>query len=172
MLPPLFLTPLKSDFILDMCASPGSKTLHLLEMLHQGEGCIVANEANINRINMLVNHVGCIPSDRIAITHHLAQDFPLHSLPQRFDRVLCDVPCSGDGTLVRTFASFLVEEKSRVVDLLESSLFLPASSSTVQYSKTWSAVLESGREASLQHLFLEPNRRRGRCCCSSSTVGF
>ena len=123
MLPPLFLTPSKSDFILDMCASPGSKTLHLLEILRNGNGCIIANEANINRINMLVNHISCIPSDRIAITHHLAQDFPVHSLPHLFDRVLCDVPCSGDGTLVCIFISFLVEEKSRVMDILESSLF-------------------------------------------------
>ena len=100
MLPPLFLAPSKEDFILDMCASPGSKTLHLLEILYGGNGCVVANEANMNRIGMLINHTSCIQSNHIAITHCLAQDFPLQTLSSPYDKVLCDVPCSGDGTLV------------------------------------------------------------------------
>lgn len=100
MLPPLFLAPSKEDCILDMCGSPGSKTLHLLEMIQQGNGCIVANEANMNRIGMLINHLSCCHSTKIAVTHCLAQDFPPTPLSSSFDKVLCDVPCSGDGTLV------------------------------------------------------------------------
>lgn len=99
MLPPLFLAPSKDDLLLDMCASPGSKTCHLLEMINHGHGCVIANEGNINRIGMLINHTSSFQSNHLAILHSLAQDFPLTHFPP-FDGVLCDVPCSGDGTLV------------------------------------------------------------------------
>lgn len=36
MIPPLLLDVQPSHYVLDMCASPGSKTAQMLEALHQG----------------------------------------------------------------------------------------------------------------------------------------
>lgn len=92
-----------------MCASPGSKSAQLVEMISGGEkeptGFVVANDADIKRAYMLVHQLLRVGMDHTIVTNHMGQDFPglwmentLHKC-QVFDRVLCDVPCSGDGTL-------------------------------------------------------------------------
>ena len=99
MLPPLFLQAEKDDLVLDMCAAPGSKTMQILEKVHTGTGAVIANDANERRARMLINQTSRMLSNHIAVTSHLGQNYP--SLGDSlFDKVLCDVPCSGDGTLV------------------------------------------------------------------------
>ena len=46
---------------------------------------------------MLVHHTKRLASPAIMVTNHPAQCYP--RLPIRLDRILADVPCSGDGTL-------------------------------------------------------------------------
>ena len=97
MIPPLLLNVDPNDVVLDMCAAPGSKTLQLLERVHGHDGIVIANDADSRRSYMLVNQTGHIVSNNIIITNHLGQLFPTL---QPVDKILCDVPCSGDGTLV------------------------------------------------------------------------
>lgn len=111
MIPPLFLDVKPHHRILDMCAAPGSKTFQLLEGLHQtsGEpsGVVIANDADTMRCNMLTHQSQRMKSPSIIVTNHEAQNFPsiLDSDPSSgdfevlYDRILCDVPCSGDGTM-------------------------------------------------------------------------
>lgn len=96
MLPPLLLDAQPNDIVLDMCAAPGSKTLQLLERVHGHAGFVIANDADSHRACMLINQTGRLRSNNIVVTNHLGQHFPSFAV----DRVLCDVPCSGDGTLV------------------------------------------------------------------------
>ncbi|CAD7699206.1 unnamed protein product [Ostreobium quekettii] len=112
MLPPLLLDVQPHHKVLDMCAAPGSKTFQLLEMLHAGEptapptGFVIANDADFQRCNLLVHQIKRVCSPALVITTHDAAHYP-YPKPRRreqqplldFDRVLCDVPCSGDGTL-------------------------------------------------------------------------
>ena len=118
MLPPLFLEVGPHHTVLDLCAAPGSKTSQMLEVMHwpQAEGgapptgFILANELQWRRANMLAHQVGRLGSPNMVVVNCDAQFFPEMSsaLPEggreifRFDRVLCDVPCSGDGTLRKT----------------------------------------------------------------------
>jgi tRNA (cytosine34-C5)-methyltransferase len=107
MIPPLLLDVQPDHFVLDMCASPGSKTSQMLEALHAREvnqivprGLIVANDNDSKRAYMLVHQLNRLRSTNIVITCHDAQMFP-NFMKKRgglFDRVLADVPCSGDGT--------------------------------------------------------------------------
>ncbi|XP_014494471.1 tRNA (cytosine(34)-C(5))-methyltransferase [Vigna radiata var. radiata] len=119
MVPPLFLDVHSNHFVLDMCAAPGSKTFQLLEILHHStkvgslpEGMVIANDLDIQRCNLLIHQTKRVCTANLIVTNHEAQHFPGCLLEKHydkmeldqeaqllFDRVLCDVPCSGDGTL-------------------------------------------------------------------------
>ncbi|KAI0565512.1 RNA (C5-cytosine) methyltransferase [Gracilaria domingensis] len=102
MIPPLLLDAQPGHAVLDMCAAPGSKTAQILEHLSErgiplsDPGLVIANDADIKRCWMLVHQLKRFASPHLVVTHHEAQHFPKF---MSFDRVLCDVPCTGDGTL-------------------------------------------------------------------------
>ncbi|KAI9511664.1 S-adenosyl-L-methionine-dependent methyltransferase [Russula earlei] len=124
MLPPLFLDVEPHHFVLDMCAAPGSKTSQLLESLHSSQsllescvppGLLIANDSDYKRTHLLIHQTARLPSPAFMVTNVDASIFPSLYLPPEsvadsserktrpssllFDRILCDVPCSGDGTI-------------------------------------------------------------------------
>ncbi|KAJ0252404.1 S-adenosyl-L-methionine-dependent methyltransferases superfamily protein [Hirschfeldia incana] len=113
MVPPLFLDVHPDHFVLDMCAAPGSKTFQLLEIMHEAaepgslpNGMVVANDVDYKRSNLLIHQTKRTCTTNLIVTNNEGQHFPncnsnrALSVDQLlFDRVLCDVPCSGDGTL-------------------------------------------------------------------------
>lgn len=100
MLPVIALEPQPGEFILDLCSSPGSKTTQIAAKM-KNEGTILANDLKIDRIMILSTNLercgvtNCIVSkkDAIALCASLAKS------EFKFDRILLDVPCSGEGTL-------------------------------------------------------------------------
>ena len=61
MLPVLALEPKKNELILDLCASPGSKTTQIATCM-QNKGTIIANEVSLGRIKILASNTercGC-----------------------------------------------------------------------------------------------------------------
>ena len=56
MLPPMMFDLNPGDIVLDMCASPGSKSTHLAEIL-SGNGGVIANDVSRSRTNTLVANV-------------------------------------------------------------------------------------------------------------------
>ncbi|XP_013138229.1 PREDICTED: tRNA (cytosine(34)-C(5))-methyltransferase [Papilio polytes] len=114
MIPPVVLDVQPHHKVLDMCAAPGSKTAQLIEFLHADEekvpsGFVMANDVDNSRCYMLVHQAKRLNSPCILITNHdsalmpaliTADDKdPTKTKPLKFDRILCDVPCSGDATL-------------------------------------------------------------------------
>jgi hypothetical protein len=95
MIPPYFLDVRPTDSVLDACAAPGSKTTQFLEMA--ASGSIVANEMDLRRCHDLVHQLQRVGTERCLVTCQMAQYLEIGD--ERFDRVLCDVPCSGDGTI-------------------------------------------------------------------------
>ncbi|KJH51572.1 NOL1/NOP2/sun family protein [Dictyocaulus viviparus] len=108
MIPPLLLNPQSHHLVLDMCAAPGSKTAQLVEMMHENtnnpSGMLVANDIDKKRCYMLIHQtlkrfhttncvVICEDAARMPV---LKRKDDVHL---KFDRILCDVICSGDGTL-------------------------------------------------------------------------
>lgn len=81
-----------------MCAAPGSKTLQLLEDVGP-TGLLMANDADLKRCYVLVHNTITVSMPSLVITNCDASRYP--SLPggMLFDKILADVPCSGDGTL-------------------------------------------------------------------------
>nr|CAD7396849.1 unnamed protein product [Timema cristinae] len=112
MIPPILLDVKSDHKVLDMCAAPGSKTSQLIELLHAEEmklptGLVVANDVDNNRCYMLVHQAKRLNSPCLIVTNHDSSVMPNFTVTPpdgesrmiKFDRVLCDVPCSGDGTL-------------------------------------------------------------------------
>ncbi|KAF9428163.1 hypothetical protein BGZ94_003204 [Podila epigama] len=115
MIPPLLLDVQPQHWVMDMCAAPGSKTAQIIEMVHANEqpkvvptGLILANDADYRRSHMLIHQTKRLQSPCLMVTNHDASLMPSlklapnkngEVLPFQFDRVLCDVPCSGDATL-------------------------------------------------------------------------
>lgn len=72
-----------------------------------GSGLLVANDADYRRAQIMVRQVKRVNSPCLIVTNHEAQMFPGVTVkhpdgtegPISFDRILADVPCSGDGTL-------------------------------------------------------------------------
>ncbi|KAF2020834.1 cytosine-5--methyltransferase NCL1 [Aaosphaeria arxii CBS 175.79] len=70
-------------------------------------GLLIANDTDYKRAGMLVHQVKRLNFPNLIVTQHDASIFPSIELPTapgqkkqylKFDRVLADVPCSGDGT--------------------------------------------------------------------------
>ncbi|KAG5473907.1 hypothetical protein LSCM1_04542 [Leishmania martiniquensis] len=105
MVPPLLLQVEPGMRVLDMCAAPGSKTSQILECLLAGgggdRGVVVANDVKASRLDILHRQTNRAAGAHlhVIITNTDAARFPLLPPEERFDRVLCDVMCSGDGTL-------------------------------------------------------------------------
>eukprot|EP00494_Astrolonche_serrata_P029521 UN29788 len=123
MIPPLLLNVKPHHKVLDVCAAPGSKTCQILEALHRDEkgefipipkGFVIANDADTKRGRMLVHQLQrfnsanflvmnlfgqCIPRFHEGQFPKPGEDFKKSSESIVFDRILCDVPCSGDGTV-------------------------------------------------------------------------
>ncbi|CCE64226.1 hypothetical protein TPHA_0H00150 [Tetrapisispora phaffii CBS 4417] len=112
MLPPILLDVKPHHTVLDMCAAPGSKTAQLMESLHidsdEPSGFVIANDADNKRSHLLVHQLKRLSTSNVLIVNHDAQFFPNLKINTKdassqedlkFDRILCDVPCSGDGTM-------------------------------------------------------------------------
>jgi len=96
MVPVLALDPKPGEIILDICASPGSKTTQISENL-ANKGVVIANEVMSQRSNTLVSNVKRHASRNAIVVQHDGRYIP--KIPEEgFDRVLVDVPCSGSGT--------------------------------------------------------------------------
>ena len=91
----LALSPEPGSLVLDMCSSPGGKSSHLAQLMNN-KGLIVANELYPNRHIPLAHTLSRLGVLNAVFTAYQAQEFPLR---ERFDYVLADVPCSGEGRI-------------------------------------------------------------------------
>jgi 16S rRNA (cytosine967-C5)-methyltransferase len=85
--------------VLDLCASPGGKTLAIAADCDQS-GLVVATDVRPKRMQLLASTMARCGAPRV----HLAQVPSQGALPFQeaiFDRVLVDAPCSGLGTIRR-----------------------------------------------------------------------
>lgn len=80
---------------------------------------MIANDIDKHRCGILIHQIKRFNLANVLVTNHSAESFPFLSIDEtsqlyekgtceigknnkpflQFDRILCDVPCSGDGTL-------------------------------------------------------------------------
>jgi 16S rRNA (cytosine967-C5)-methyltransferase len=86
----------------DCCAAPGGKTLVLAKQLAGAE--ILASDVSARRLAQMSGRLRRYPyaaSVRTAVMDAAEAGAGAGDTAQRFDLILCDVPCSGTGTLAR-----------------------------------------------------------------------
>ncbi len=101
MLPPVALLQgvklAGSEKILDMASAPGSKSTQLGSLLN-GQGLLVTNEYSSSRIKALAANIIRCGVSNAALSHFNGNVFG-EWLPNTFDYVLLDAPCSGEGSV-------------------------------------------------------------------------
>jgi NOL1/NOP2/sun family putative RNA methylase len=157
----LVLAPRPNSSVLDLCAAPGGKTSHLAQLMGN-TGTVVANELHQRRHAPLVHTLSRLGVLNAVLTAYPAQEFPLR---QRFDFIMADVPCSGQGRWRLSRAPYrkdkgkdvrsLVEAQKKMIvrgfDLLEKQGFMVYSTCTYNPAENERVVdfLLKQREADL-----------------------
>lgn len=92
-IPVTLFTELESKTVLDACAAPGGKTIQLAEFMCN-TGVITALDVTIRRLTALSNQL-----ERCHVKNTVVYDLDarqISSFGKKFDRILLDVPCSGN----------------------------------------------------------------------------
>ena len=97
MLPPLLLRKEMEENpeakVLDACAAPGSKTTQLSAIM-KNKGLILANDANFGRLKILKHNLEKLGCVNVVVIN---KDTRFLKTDMRFDFIILDVPCSGEG---------------------------------------------------------------------------
>jgi 16S rRNA C967 or C1407 C5-methylase (RsmB/RsmF family) len=80
--------------VLDLCAAPGGKSTAMLSVLPEGS-TLVSNEPIPTRAQILLENITKWGAKNCIVTNNYPRDFK--KAKAKFDLILCDVPCSGEG---------------------------------------------------------------------------
>lgn len=137
--------------ILDMCAAPGGKSLILAEQMRSGE--LISNEVSESRRERLVRVMHeYIPKEQRLFIKVKGLDGNQYGLrfPDQFDRVLADVPCSGERHLLensKEFSAWTIKRTKnlavRQYSLLSSAWLAAKVGGTIVYSTCSISNLEN-----------------------------
>lgn len=93
----LFADGNQPDRIMDVAAAPGSKTTQIAARMNN-HGAILANEYSASRVKVLHANISRCGISNVALTHFDGRVFGA-ALPECFDAILLDAPCSGEGVV-------------------------------------------------------------------------
>jgi NOL1/NOP2/sun family putative RNA methylase len=97
-IPARLFSDLEHKLVLDACAAPGGKTVQLADLM-KNTGVIIGLDADRRRLQALSNHL-----ERCRVANTIAYQLDARQasrLNLKFDRILLDVPCSGNFTIDR-----------------------------------------------------------------------
>ena len=93
----LIVDPKSTDFIIDLCAAPGGKTLHIAELM-ENKGRVVAVDQSASRLTPLKESRTRLGLKNLEIVAHDGRTF---KSPTLADKILVDAPCTGTGVINR-----------------------------------------------------------------------
>ncbi len=96
-LPAQALAPRPGERVLDLCAAPGGKTVHLADLMEE-RGPLVAVDPKEKRLRGLMSNVFRLGTSNVLVVACDGRDLPGGAL---FDAVLVDAPCSAEGNYRR-----------------------------------------------------------------------
>jgi NOL1/NOP2/sun family putative RNA methylase len=124
MIPPLVLQSSPNELILDLCASPGSKTTQMSALM-QNSGLIVANDITYDRLKALRGNLQRCGVLNAVVTKMFGENFWKTGL--KFKKILLDVPCTATGSLNPRILKQTSESSIRVLSRLQKRLLASAS---------------------------------------------
>jgi NOL1/NOP2/sun family putative RNA methylase len=92
-IPATLFTGLKDKTVLDACSAPGGKTVQLADLM-ENTGAVIALDVKKKRLTALSNHLERCHVSNTIVYHLDARQASRLNL--KFDRILLDVPCSGN----------------------------------------------------------------------------
>lgn len=111
MLPIIALKPTQNELILDLASAPGSKTTQLAATM-DNTGTIIANDVSLGRIKILATNLERCGVTNTIITRKdgiaFSKRIKKFNQDLKFDRILIDAPCSGEGTLRSSPKTYLM----------------------------------------------------------------
>jgi len=141
MMPPSALFQGEENYqaVLDTAAAPGSKTTQIAALM-ENRGVLVANEYAASRVKVLHANIERCGVRNAALSNFDGRVFG-GWLPEQFDAVLLDAPCSGEGTIRKdadamknwTYQS-VVEIADTQKDLIESAFHALKPNGVLVYS--------------------------------------
>jgi 16S rRNA (cytosine1407-C5)-methyltransferase len=93
----LFANDTQPVLVMDVAAAPGSKTTQIAALM-ENQGGIIANEYSASRVKVLHANISRCGVSNTALTHFDGRVFGA-ALPETFDAILLDAPCSGEGVI-------------------------------------------------------------------------
>lgn len=93
----LFADDNAPERVMDVAAAPGSKTTQIAARMGN-QGAILANEYSASRVKVLHANISRCGIHNVALTHFDGRVFGA-ALPEAFDAILLDAPCSGEGVV-------------------------------------------------------------------------
>lgn len=100
---PAALLPVEpGDFVLDLCAAPGGKATELGAKL-KGTGMLVANDISNSRAKALLRNIELCGIRNSFVTNEIPGNLA-QVMPEFFDKILVDAPCSGEGMFRKDIA--------------------------------------------------------------------
>lgn len=117
-----FLAPEKNENLLDACAAPGGKTLHLLESCPEVKN-ITAIDISAKRLERVTENISRLApklSSKITLVAADAGETSQWWDEQPFDRILLDAPCSATGVIRRHPDIKRLREVSHIDELIKT----------------------------------------------------
>lgn len=93
------VAPEPGQTVIDVAAAPGGKTTHMAEIM-KNQGRIIAIDIHAHKVDLIAENAKRLGATIIEGICTDAREVG-KLLPGRADAILCDVPCSGLGTLAR-----------------------------------------------------------------------
>lgn len=104
---PVLALNVEKCHVVDLCAAPGSKTLHLVREAQY----VVANDSHRNRVRRLQHNMRRFRIKNCVI---LREDGRKLHLNEKVDRVLVDAPCTGEGIVKKIHKAMKLWSLKRV----------------------------------------------------------
>lgn len=104
--------------VLDVAAAPGSKTTQIAAAMNN-KGALVANEFSASRIKGLYSNIQRCGVRNVALTNFDGRVFG-GWLPEQFDAILLDAPCSGEGTIRKDADAMNNWSKESVLEIADT----------------------------------------------------
>lgn len=91
--------PKEGDYIIDVCAAPGGKAVHLADKLKE-TGMVEARDLTEYKVQMIRDNINRLGLSNVTAVQQDALNIDENSL-EKADIVIADLPCSGLGVLAR-----------------------------------------------------------------------